>query len=203
MTRPFQLTREERKAIYRGVRKITRGEKPNVSEGDTLIVSWTRGGKWVIDRETGETADRVQKPVLWIKFEEPQEKPDGSWTVTYEIHDEREVTRLLGAGAPKGTLTPETERGYVSGGATTDHLEGVDDATLEEFGREARAKHAAEHPEETKAQEVRRLENKARRLQKEAAKKGVDLSGDLTLFNQRAREAIAGAKTETLSEGVG
>lgn len=209
----MKLTREERKAIYRGASKLSRPTKPEVKAGDSLVIAWSRGGKRVVDRETGETAEMVRRPTLWIEFREPRLDDNGEWTVPFQVHDERETIRLL-AGVPSGptesalktrwrppeqvpgrgeqteSFTPESERGYTSGGNRVDYAECVDDATYERFAREAKERHEAEHPEEVRANELRRLSTKARRLQKEAERAGVDLSADLTLFIERARETI-------------
>lgn len=216
----MKLTREERKAVYRGERKLRRLEKPEISDGDTLIVAWSRGGKRVVDRETGELAEAVRRPTIWLKFKEPEEL-DGEWLVKFAIHDEREVTRMLGAGvsgyerqaglktrwrnprsvpsrekqaAQMEQFTPETERGYLGGGYVIDHLEALDDGELGELRRQADQRWAEDHQAETKEQELKRLSNKARRLQREAEKAGVDLSGDLSTFIDKAREAIVAAK---------
>lgn len=207
-----KFSREERKAIYRGLRKLQRPTDLGLKGGETQIIGWTRGGRYVVDRRTGETAERVRRPTVWIKYKEPEQLEDGSWEIRFEFHDEREATRMLGGGPPgvqreaglrtrsrsKKTdevpLTDETARGYVSGGNTIDHLEGVSDPWLDDFAREAKEKREIECPEETLDEELRRLMNKSRRLQQEAQRKGVDLRADLVAFNEKARELIVAAK---------
>jgi len=218
----LKLSREERKAIYRGERKLRRLERPDINDGDTLIVAWSRGGKRVVDRETGEVAEVVRRPTIWLKFKEPEELEDGEWLLKYAIHDEREVTRMLGSGGSSNSerelglntrwrrpesvpdrkkqaarleqFTPETERGYVSGGRVVDHLTCLGDDDLAILKADADARWMADHPEEAKAEKLRRLSNKARRLQREAERKNVDITADLEVFIARTREAIVDAK---------
>lgn len=218
----MRLTREERKAVYRGEKRFTRTERPDVTEGDTLIIAWSGGKKRVVDREKGEVAEIVKRPTIWLRFRDPEKQENGEWLVRYSIHDEREVTRVLGCGGsansqreaglktrwrePKRVpdrkkqaamleqFTPETERGYVSGGRVVDHLSCVDDDELAILRVQADARWVADHPEETRAEKLRRLGNKARRLQREAERLNVDVTADLELFIAKTREAVIEAK---------
>jgi len=218
----LKLKPKERSAILAGdCRAIRRESRPEVKDGEIVILSWTRGGKKVIDRETGETTEVARKPAFWIELKEPVrtiKKGETVWLIEFDPHDDREPIRLLSGGVPTGvrrepglktrlrskprakgseveSWTPETERGYGAGGKLAiDHLEAVDDATLAEYAQRSR-EGWAEYREEERAQkvadeEMRRLGNKLRRLQKEALRYGVDLTPQFGEWIATARREI-------------
>lgn len=173
----MKLTREERSAIFRGDhRALKRQRRPSIKAGGKVVLSWTRGGRQVVDRETGATVDIPRKPTVWIEFREPELKK-GMWVIQFIAHDEREPLRLLGAtpgpkreaglktrwrdpsqvpgkGEEKEHWTPEAERGYGSSGRVAiDSGEGVDDQTLKGYGAQARQREAEFKKEMAEADE--------------------------------------------------
>lgn len=200
----MKLTRDERKAIFGGDhRAIRRNEEPQVAEREQIVLSYTRGGKQFVEREEEDRLKAVEeghdltvpvprKPAFWIVLKKPRLK-EGEWIVEFDVHDERETTRLLAAGAPSGvskesglktrwrkpgdvpkrgeqteSFTPESERGYASGGNVLDHLEGVDDtelaakATISRFTRSKAQDEMVKENAELAAEALRRRERAAR-----------------------------------------
>jgi len=180
----MKLTTDERKAIFSGdCRALKRKNKPDVKAGNKLILSWSGGGRQIVDRGTGATIDVPRKPTVWIEFMEPELK-EGGWIVRIIGHDERQPLRLLSStpgpsreaglktrwrsdpparGEETANFTPETERGYTGSGRTAiDPAEGVDDDYLRIFATEART-HSAEFKVE--------LEVEQEELRKDARKK--------------------------------
>lgn len=208
----MKLTRQERSAIFRGdYRALKRPRKPEVKPGQTIVLSWTRGGKQVVNRDTGETIDIPRKPTVWIKLAEPQLR-EGEWLVRFEAHDEREPRRFL-AGTPNpghevalktrpggpreiGELDLESERGYKgSANRGVDHLESVPDESLAAFSTEARARFAqhreAERSDQVLAQQGKQLMRAIRRLHGDAIRHGVDFSPQLLELLSEMKTAIA------------
>lgn len=113
----MKLKREERKAIFDGDhRALRRPEEPKVDEGEVLVLSWTKGGQQFVERthddrrkaaERGDdlTIEIPRKPAFWITPKKPRLK-DGEWIVEFDVHDERERTRMLG-----GPPSPQKEAG--------------------------------------------------------------------------------------------
>lgn len=153
----MKLTTEERKAIFSGDhRALKRKNKPDVKAGDKLILSWTRGGRQIVDRGTGQTIEIPRKPTIWIECMEPELR-EGGWVVRIIGHDERQPLRLLAStpgpkqeaglktrwrnpdrvpkrGEERESWTLETARGYSGSGRTAiDPAEGVDDDCLRTF----------------------------------------------------------------------
>jgi len=132
-----------------------------VEAGDCIVLAWSRGGRQVIDRQSGATVDVPRRPTIWIEIREPELR-DGIWLIRYAIRDRREPLRRLAPvpgprssglrtrqrpaeavprrGEAREPWTPETERGYGAGRVAIDQLEAVDDATLSAFAAEARRK---------------------------------------------------------------
>lgn len=110
------------------------------------------------------------EPTVWIELKPAKRRIKGGsteWLIAFTAHDTRQEARMLGA-APSGSsssglrtrwkqsvdeegnpkpkpkqkesFTPESERGYASGGRVVDHLSAVDDSELERQGAEARAR---------------------------------------------------------------
>lgn len=180
------LTQDERKAIFRGDhRALKRPTKPDVKAGDKRVLSWTRGGRQIVDRETGATIEIPRKPTVWIEFKQPELR-DGEWIAQFIARDIREPTRYLGStpgppteaglktrwrspeavadrGEAISSWTQESERGYTGSGRTAiDPAEGVDDGTLETFSAQARNTHV---------EFKRELETEKREMKLDARKK--------------------------------
>ena len=102
----MKLKPEERKAIFAGDnRALRRKEQPEVREGQTLVLAWSRGGKQFVERNEEArkkaaaagaklTIDIPRKPTLWIEMAEPRLR-DGEWLIEFKINDHREPMRLL------------------------------------------------------------------------------------------------------------
>jgi hypothetical protein len=107
----------------------------------------------------GETIEIPRRKTLWITVKAPPRLRDGveEWLIEFDLHDERQPVRRLSAtpgprgepglktrwrdpdhvpkkGEQKESWTSESERGY-GGAKSIDEVEGVDDATLDEFAR--------------------------------------------------------------------
>lgn len=97
----FKLTRAERKAVFAGTLKtLRRPEKPDQEPGSAVVVSKTRGGKQVIDRDTGKTIDMPSLPRLWIVVKGWHLRAGSTeWETEITIHDRREQNRVLANGA--------------------------------------------------------------------------------------------------------
>lgn len=154
--RRLRLTRDERSAVFRGDdRALRRSRRPKTEPGEVHILASTRGGRQVVDRETGATVEIPRKPTVWIEIHQVELRR-GEWLVRFGIHDERQPlrrlaptpgpysepslkTRLRKPRSERGEpWTAETERGYGAGRAAIDPLEAVDDATLAVFATQAR-----------------------------------------------------------------
>lgn len=94
----FKLTKEERHAVFAGTLKVLRRlQKP---EGVTkVIVSQTKGGRQILNREEGTTIDVPREPRLWITFKGWHLKAGSvEWETMVVIHDQRETHRVLANG---------------------------------------------------------------------------------------------------------
>jgi hypothetical protein len=105
LTRPpggsaVKLTRSERREIFAGTLKVlTRPEKPAQEAGTTVVVSYTRGGRQVVDRETGATIDVPRQPRIWIVVKGWHLRAGKTdWETEVVIHDRREHHRVLSNG---------------------------------------------------------------------------------------------------------
>lgn len=218
----MKLTLAERRAIYRGdYRALRRPQKPKINAGQVHVLAWTKGGKQIVDYETGATVEIPKKPTIWIVFSEPELR-DGEWLVRFTAYDEREPTRMLAPtpgpptegglktrwrnpesvtkrGEEREPWTPESERGYgASARRAVDPLQAVDDEALTEFATVARARFAEhktqERSEEVITQQSKQLMRKLRRLQGEAARHGVDMTPRLVEVIRELEREIAGKR---------
>lgn len=180
----LKLSRKERSAILRGDYTALRRDKPYVKAGDTLVVSMTRGGRQIVDYDTGDTVDISRQPTVWLVFEQPVLK-EGVWVLRFRCEDHRQQNRVLMAGAPSGvqresglktrwraadqvpskeayreSWTSETERGYGGGGAAALDDNVPDDAWYREdrIRREMDAKNAQLQANQRNRQEILRGE---------------------------------------------
>lgn len=182
----MKLTTDERKAIFSGdCRALKRKTKPDVAAGDKLILAWSRGGRQIVDRDTGATIVVPRKPTVWIEFMEPELR-EGGWIVQIHNHDERQPLRLLGSTPGPGRAaglttrwrdpdrvpvtgeeahwTPETERGYTGSGRTAiDPAEGVEDEYLQTFATEAQNRRATFRAEQDADSEALRVNSRKKR----------------------------------------
>lgn len=96
----MRLTREERKAIFRGkLTRLQRAEKPDQEAGTKIVVSSTKGGRQIVDRQTGETIEVPRQPRLWIVIKGWHLKAGQTeWETAVEIVDLREQNRVLANG---------------------------------------------------------------------------------------------------------
>ncbi len=96
----MKLTRSERKAIFDGTLKVLRRpKKPDQEAGHQIVVSKTRGGKQIVDRDSGETIDMPTQPRLWITIKGWHLKAgEKEWQTDVTIYDLREQNRVLSNG---------------------------------------------------------------------------------------------------------
>lgn len=96
----MNLTPEERKAVFAGRLKVLRRpQKPDQEAGTEMVVSWSRGGKHIVDRSTGATVDIPRQPRLWIVVKGWHLKQgEKEWQTDVVIHDVRETNRELSGG---------------------------------------------------------------------------------------------------------
>lgn len=158
----FKLTREERKALVAGEHpSISRPRKPKIQAGDEIVVSRTRPRRHAIEHAGGVEVVRPEPtPLLWVMVKGINLNEDKGWVVHYEVHSCREPKRLLRSKPPRLTKeeaelmrarkdVPFTadeieqarqETNYTASPASAaDNQEVVDDDTLREFTRRARA----------------------------------------------------------------
>lgn len=115
----FDLTPDQRKAIFAGDHtaiKLEPGEhKPDVEEGDTVVLARSKGGKQFLAKTEVERRKRVEEdlpllidlpsePSVWIVFHKPKLK-EGRWQLSFDAHDTRESVRTL-ASSPTGNRQP-------------------------------------------------------------------------------------------------
>lgn len=187
------LSKDERRGIFAGSdRALRRAIRPKIKAGDSLILAWSRGGKQIVDYDSGETIEIPRKPTVWIEFRAPELR-DGTWLLGFSIQDVRQSTRHLAAtpgprrqaglktrwedgsnvpakGEETERWTAETARGYTgSARAAIDTLEGVGDDDLQTFAAQARNARAEFRQEleveqvELRAEARRRRERDIRR----------------------------------------
>jgi hypothetical protein len=97
----FKLTSAERAQVFDGTLKVLRrpSPKPDLEPGEQLVVSQTRGGKQVVDRDTGATVQIEPVPRLWITIKGWHLKAgDSEWETDVTIVDLRERHRVLSNG---------------------------------------------------------------------------------------------------------
>lgn len=107
----FSLTREERKGIFAGTLKVLRRkDKPDQEAGTEIVVSSTRGGKQVVERDATKrqalldqgkevVIDVPSQPRLWIVIKGWHLRAGQSeWETEIAIRDIREQNRALANG---------------------------------------------------------------------------------------------------------
>lgn len=107
----FMLTREERKAIFGGTLKcLKRPKKPDQEAGAEIVVSSTRGGKQVVERDRDKRQKLLDqgKPVVIDVPSQPRlrivikgwhlKAGNTEWETDIEIRDQREQNRVLANG---------------------------------------------------------------------------------------------------------
>jgi hypothetical protein len=172
------LSREERARLLAGDHSaIKRSEEPEVSEGERVVLVWSRGRRVVVDRDTGEVADYPRRPLVWVELSKAVRHRTGGWRVGVSFHDERVTPRFLGRAAAPATgagLTPETERGYRSSAVgAIDTLEALSDEELQPLGAKSRERWA-EHLTQQRAEEEARRQERALRERLKNAVRGLD-----------------------------
>lgn len=96
----MKLTKEERAAAFRGtLRVLRRPQKPETEPGEEIVLSTTKGGRHVIDRDSGETIELQKQPRLSITVKGWKLRAgDKEWEAEVVIHDRREQNRNLANG---------------------------------------------------------------------------------------------------------
>jgi hypothetical protein len=100
----FKLTPDERRQVFAGtLAVIRRPHKPDLEAGADLVVSSTRGGRQVLDRDSGKTIDIEPIPRLWITLKGWHLRAGQTeWETDVTIHDHREDNRQLARGGIGG-----------------------------------------------------------------------------------------------------
>lgn len=98
--RPFKLTKEERHQAFAGaLKQLKRADKPDQEAKAKIIVSWTKGGRQIVDYGTGETIYIPRQPRLWVVVKGWHLKAGSTeWETAVEIIDLREQNRVLANG---------------------------------------------------------------------------------------------------------
>jgi hypothetical protein len=99
-TEPLRLTKEERKAAFAGTLKhLKRVAKPDQEAKEKVVLSWTRGGRQIVDYDTGATVFIPRQPRLWIVVKGWHLKAGSTeWETDVELVDHREQHRVLANG---------------------------------------------------------------------------------------------------------
>lgn len=111
----MKLTRAERKQVFRGTLKVLRRPKsPGQEAGTKVIVSRTRGGTEVIERDPRRREQLLEEgkpvtvtipgePVLWITIKGWHLKQGSTeWETAVTITDLRQPVRTLSGSVPTG-----------------------------------------------------------------------------------------------------
>lgn len=98
--RGLKLNRDERKRVFDGTLKVlSRVDRPDQEAGDVVVVSWSKGGKQIVDRGTGKTVEIERRPRLWITVKGWHLRAGSTqWETAVTIHDQREQHRVLAGG---------------------------------------------------------------------------------------------------------
>lgn len=99
-TKPLHLTKEERKAAFAGtLKRLKRNVKPDQGSKEKVVLSWTRGGKQIVDYDTGATVYIPRQPRLWLVIKGWHLKAGSTeWETDVELVDRREQNRVLANG---------------------------------------------------------------------------------------------------------
>jgi len=194
-----KLTREERARILAGDHSaLKRRDRPECSEGDIVVLIWSRAQTMITDRATGETIDYPRRPLFWVELGEPIRHRDGGWIVGLKVNDERTTTRFLApSGSPAAeSLTDETAKGYQSTAAgAIDDQEAVDAQELERQKVKSRERWAQHRRELAEEEEARRQERALREQLREAAR-SLPPTASQALFAAVERQIRAALKGE-------
>lgn len=210
----FRLTREERKRIFAGdSTAIRRKERPDIEPGAQIVLSWTRGGRHIVDRENGATIDLPRIPTLWIHITE-RRRQEGEWLVRFRIEDRREAERFVHR-APSGrravglktrlrpkeevprreapeSFTSETERGYAATGrGAVDELSAVPDWWLQKdrVRREVDTANSGKQLVQRKREEKMRKEGELAAAKRRGSRRAViDLGHDVRRLGKELRD---------------
>ena len=109
----LKLSRQERKQAFAGTLNVLRRpSKPDIEAGEAIVLSYTRGGKQVVERDERKrqqllderkpiTVDVPKQPNLWIVIKGWHLKQGSTiWETAVTIHDRREPIRILSGGSP-------------------------------------------------------------------------------------------------------
>lgn len=96
----FKLMKDERHAVFAGTLKtLRRLHKPDQEAGAKVVVGWSRAGRQILDRDTGETIEIEREPRLWITIKGWHLRAGSTeWETSVTVHDRREHHRALANG---------------------------------------------------------------------------------------------------------
>jgi hypothetical protein len=152
---------------------IVRDLQPAMEKGSTHVLSWSRP-TGSVDQQGEGLPKAPPEPLFWIVITRVVRHKNGTWRISFDIHDRREPRRLIRRKPPampfgdESEIDPElarVESAYTGNPkAAVDHLEAVDDDTLGKFTKEARVR-LAENRKQMHAEE--QAEDQARQLAKQ------------------------------------
>lgn len=186
---------------------IRRELEPEFEEGQRIVLSYSHPrGALVRDHYTGKEIlypKAAPEPLFWITIKDVKRHKDGSWRVRFHVTDRRQKIRMVRRTPPAhGQGNPETAREESAYTSTptqaVDHLEAVDDESLDRLTKRSRETWEAymetertdELAERERRRKAARLIEKMRRLQREALSAGVDITPQLVECIRSAEEAI-------------
>lgn len=141
---------------------IRRDLEPEFEEGQRIVLSYSHPrGALVRDHYTGKEIlypKAAPEPLFWITVKDVKRHKDGSWRVRFHVADRRQKIRMVRRTPPAhGQGDPETAREESAYTSTptqaVDHLEAVDDESLDRLTTESRERWA-EHMKDERAAEM-------------------------------------------------
>lgn len=177
-------------------------ERPGMVAGAVHVLSWSRP-RGSVDEESGEGMKPPPEPLFWIEVRKVVRHKRGHWRVLFDVFDRRLDKRLIRRKPPAMPMGEETdpdpelsrlESAYTGNPkAAIDHLEAVDDETLDRFTKEGRVRLAEvrkqEHAEEQARDDVRRMSRRLQGLVVRSVRLGVDPVGIIATLERDIRQA--------------
>lgn len=137
----FRLSRDQRERLLEGnYSQLKMSVKPFGCEpGSVYVLNWQRELRST-DND-GNVVVVPREPLRWITVRTTVRRADGDWVVRFDVTDRRHPVRLVRRKPPAAPVPGKKEKGdareesaYTSDRkAAVDHLEAVDNDTLERF----------------------------------------------------------------------
>lgn len=200
------LHKHERTRILGGDHSaIVRELEPHFEAGSTHVLSWTRP-RGSIDPERRMVIKPPPEPLLWIVIRKVIPHRNGTWRVRYDVFDRRMRMRLIRRKPPaqpvedggEDSADAREESAYTTNPKeAADHLDAVDDASLQRFGEDA-AQTQLLRRHDTVGAKLQAIEDLPARqriveLHKLASEQGIDCRDDLKAFERRLKRRLGQA----------